>query len=299
MNTEQLNSQFGIPDQLSFCTDASGLIVADIHHGQASLCLQGAHLMHWHPAGQAKPVVWLSRDTKPAVGKSIRGGAPICWPWFGAHASDSSFPGHGFARTVPWDVVASGVEADGATRLTLRLVESDKTRAQWNHACTVELTVIVGDTLRMELTTTNMGAADFVIGEALHTYFHISDIGAVSVTGLEGCGYWDKAGGGSAFCTQDGAITFAAETDRVYIHTPAECVIADPALNRRIHIAKTGSLSTVVWTPWTEKANKMGDMGQPDGWREMVCVESANALENVVTVAAGAQHTLSVAYRVS
>jgi D-hexose-6-phosphate mutarotase len=299
MKAAQLNSQFGIPDQLSFRTDVSGLIVADIHHGQASLCLQGAHLMHWHPAGQAKPVVWLSRDTKPAVGKSIRGGAPICWPWFGAHASESSFPGHGFARTVPWEVVATGVEEDGATRLTLRLVESDKTRAQWNHASTLELTVIVGDTLRMELTTSNTGATDFVIGEALHTYLHISDIGTVQVTGLEGCDYWDKAGGGSAFCTQDEAINFAAETDRVYIHTPAECVIEDPALNRRIHIAKSGSLSTVVWTPWTEKAHKMGDMGQPDGWREMLCVESANALENGVTVPAGGQHTLSVAYRVA
>jgi D-hexose-6-phosphate mutarotase len=298
MTSTLLNEQFGIPEQLTFRTDASGLIIADLHNGQASVCLQGAHLMHWHPAGQAQPVVWLSRNTRPNVGKSIRGGAPVCWPWFGAHASEVSFPGHGYARTVPWEVVASGVESDGATRLTLRLVESDKTRAQWNQSCTVELTVIVGETLRMELTTTNTGETDFVIGEALHTYFHISDIGAVRVTGLEGGDYWDKAGGGSTFCKQHGAVDFTAETDRVYIHTPAECVIEDPALNRRIHIAKSGSLSTVVWTPWADKANKMGDLGQPDGWREMVCVESANALENVVTVPASGQHTLGVVYRV-
>ncbi len=299
MNTLQLNQQFGIPNQLYFRTDASGLIIADLQGGQASLCLQGAHLMRWHPVGQAQPVVWLSRDTQPALGKSIRGGAPVCWPWFGAHASEPGFPGHGFARTVPWEVVASGVTADGATRLSLRLVENDKTRAQWHSACTVELTVIVGDDLRMALTTTNTGTTDFVISEALHTYFQISDIGAVSVTGLEGCDYWDKAGGRSAFCTQHGAITFAAETDRVYIHTPATSVITDPVLQRRIHIAKAGSLSTVVWTPWTEKANKMADMGQPEGWREMLCVESANALENKVTIQAGASHTLSVQYRVS
>jgi glucose-6-phosphate 1-epimerase len=178
----------------------------------------------------------------------------------------------------------------------LRLVESDKTRAQWEHSCNVDLTVIVGDTLRMEMTTENTGTIDFVIGEALHTYLQISDIGAVRVTGLEGCDYWDKVGG-SHLRKQDGAITFTGETDRVYINTPAECVIEDDKLSRRIHIKKSGSLSTVVWTPWTEKANKMGDMGQSDGWREMVCVESANAIDNVVTVAAGTKHSLIVEYR--
>ncbi|BBJ00452.1 D-hexose-6-phosphate mutarotase [Ferrigenium kumadai] len=294
---QQLNTQFGIKGQLSFREDASGLVVAEINNAQAtaSLCLQGAHLMTWQPKSQAVPVVWLSRDAKLAAGKSIRGGAPVCWPWFGAHASESSFPGHGFARTVPWNVIETGTEPDGATRLTLRLVESEKTRAQWPHSCTADLTVIVGETLRMELTTENTGKEAFVIGEALHTYFQIGDIGAVRVTGLEGCDYWDKVGG-STLRKQDGAITFSGETDRVYIDTAAECVIEDDRLKRRIHIAKSGSLSTVVWTPWTEKANKMGDMGQPDGWREMVCVESVNAIDNVVTVAAGTRHTLIVEY---
>jgi D-hexose-6-phosphate mutarotase len=295
---QALNTQFGIDGHLVFNVDASGLIVAEINNalGSASLCLQGAHLMSWQPKSQAVPVVWLSRDTKPAVGKSIRGGAPVCWPWFGAHATEASFPGHGFARTVPWRVIESGVEPDGATRLTLRLESSDKTRAQWSHACNVDLTVIAGDTLRMELKTENTGTADFVIGEALHTYFQISDIGQVSVTGLEGCEYWDKVGG-STLRRQEGAISFASETDRVYINTGSECVIHDEQLKRRIYIAKSGSLSTVVWTPWVEKANKMGDMGQPDGWREMVCVESVNAIENVVKVAAGTTHTLIVEYR--
>ena len=293
----QLNKQFGIAGQLTFRDDASGLVVADFTNAQAtaSLCLQGAHLMNWQPKSQSKPVVWLSRDAKMAAGKSIRGGAPICWPWFGAHASESTFPGHGYARTVPWTVIESGSEPNGATRLTLRLVESEKTRAQWNHDCNVDLTVIIGNILRMEMTTENTGTSDFVIGEALHTYLQISDIGKVSVTGLEGCEYWDKVGG-SNLRKQDGAITFSSEVDRVYINSAAECVIHDEPLKRRIHIKKSGSLSTVVWTPWTEKANKMGDMGQPDGWREMVCVESVNAIDNVVTVAAGNKHTLIVEY---
>ncbi len=296
--TTALNTQFGIEGQLKFIEDASGLIVAKIDNalGSASLCLQGAHLMTWQPKSQAVPVVWLSRDTKPAVGKSIRGGAPVCWPWFGAHASEASFTGHGFARTVPWQVIESGTEPNGATRLTLRLVASDKTRVQWPESCNVDLTVIVGETLRMEMTTENTGTTDFVIGEALHTYFQVGDIGAVRVTGLEGSEYWDKVGG-SNLRKQEGAISFSAEVDRVYINTGATCVIHDDKLKRRIHVAKSGSLSTVVWTPWIEKANKMGDMGQPDGWREMVCVESANAIDNVVSVAAGTRHTLIVEYR--
>ncbi|MFZ2540330.1 MAG: D-hexose-6-phosphate mutarotase [Gallionella sp.] len=295
---QQLNTQFGIKDQLRFREDASGLMVAEINNEKASatLCLQGAHLMSWRPKSQVMPVVWLSRDVKLAAGKSIRGGAPVCWPWFGTHASEPNFPGHGFARTVPWQVVESGNDPEGAMRITLRLVENEKTWAQWPHASTLDLTMIFGETLRMELTTENTGTADFVIGEALHTYLHIGDIGAVRVTGLEGCDYWDKVGD-ATLRKQTGAISFSGETDRVYINTSTECVIEDDKLKRRIHIAKSGSLSTVVWTPWTEKANKMGDMGQPDGWREMLCVESANAIENVVNIAAGAQHTLIVEYR--
>ena len=298
--SQALNAQFGIEGHLDFTEDASGLVVARIDNAQgtAMLCLQGAHLMNWQPKSQSVPVVWLSKDAKLAAGKSIRGGAPVCWPWFGAHAKEASFPGHGFARTVPWRVIESGVEPDGATRLTLRLVSSDKTHEQWPHACNLDLTVIVGETLRMELTTENTGGSDFAIGEALHTYFQIGDIGDVSVSGLEGCEYWDKVGG-SNLKTQEGDIRFSGETDRVYINTASECVIRDEKLGRSIHIAKSGSLSTVVWTPWVEKADKMGDMGKPDGWREMLCVESANALDNQVKVSAGAKHTLIVEYRVA
>jgi glucose-6-phosphate 1-epimerase len=295
---QQLNTRFGIDGHLSFTKDRSELIIAEISNAQAtaSLCLQGAHLMTWQPRSQSLPVVWLSRDAKLAAGKSIRGGAPVCWPWFGAHPSEPGFPGHGYARTVPWRMVESGREPDGATRLVLRLQQSEKTRAQWPHDCTLDLTVIVGETLRMELSTENTGAGDFAIGEALHTYFRIGDIGAVRVTGLENCDYWDKVGV-STLKRQSGQITFSGETDRVYVNTAAECVIEDDRLGRRIHVAKSGSLSTVVWTPWTEKAAKMGDMGQPDGWREMVCIESVNAMENVVIVAAGTRHTMIVEYR--
>jgi D-hexose-6-phosphate mutarotase len=244
------------------------------------------------------PVVWVSDAAKFAPGKSIRGGAPVCWPWFGAHASEAAFPAHGFARTVVWDVIGSRKRNDAKTELTLQLADNEQTRAQWPHATRLTLTVVVGEKLEMQLATTNLGDAPVQIGEALHTYLQISDVGSVKITGLEGSAYHDKVDN-FAKKKQSGAIALKGEVDRVYVNTPAECVIEDAGLKRRIRIAKTGSQSTIVWTPWTAKAEQMGDMGvgkSGAGWREMVCVESANAMDNVVTVAPGETHTLSVTY---
>jgi dihydroxy-acid dehydratase len=295
-------SRFAIPGQLGFREGAGGLIYADIdnHGGRATICLQGAHVVSFRPKSQHEPVVWVSDAAKFAKGKSIRGGAPVCWPWFGAHASEASFPAHGFARTVPWTVTGSRKRNDAKTEITLQLVDNEQTRTQWPHATRLSLTVIVSDRLEMHLATTNTGTAPIQVGEALHTYFHISDIGTVKVSGLEGATYHDKVDN-FAIRKQSGAIGFSGEVDRVYVDTPADCVIEDAGLNRRIRVAKTGSQSTIVWTPWTEKAEKMGDMGRGKsgaGWREMVCVESANAMDNVVTVAPGETHTMSVTYSV-
>ncbi|MGE0225812.1 MAG: D-hexose-6-phosphate mutarotase [Acetobacteraceae bacterium] len=294
---DTLTRRFSSGHQLSF-RDVNGLIVADIDTPQAAaaLCLQGAHLMTWRPKAQAEPVVWLSKLAKLAPGKSIRGGAPVCWPWFGPHATDTRLPAHGFARTVPWELAEARITGDGTVELVLTLPGSEQTRALWPHRARAELRVTIGATLKAALTTVNEDDHPIVIGEALHTYFHIGDIGAVRVTGLDGRAYLDKVDGG-ARTRQEGAIAFAGETDRIYLDTADECVIEDPQLRRRIRIAKTGSHSTVVWTPWTEKADKMGDFG-PDGWRNMVCVESANAADDVVTVAPGTHHTLAVEYRV-
>jgi len=295
-------ARFAIPGQLSFRVGAGGLTYADIdnHGGRATICLQGAHVVSFRPKSQHTPVVWVSDAAKFAPGKSIRGGAPVCWPWFGAHDSEALFPAHGFARTVDWSVTGTRRRNDAKTEITLQLVDNAQTRAQWPHATRLTLTVVVGEKLEMSLATTNTGNAPVQIGEALHTYLQISDIGTVKVEGLEGCDYHDKVDN-FARRKQKGAIGFSGEVDRVYVNTPADCVIEDAGLKRRIRIAKTGSQSTIVWTPWTEKAEKMGDMGRGKsgaGWREMVCVESANAMDNVVTVAPGETHTLAVTYSV-
>jgi glucose-6-phosphate 1-epimerase len=292
-----LNARYGIPEQLSFREASGGMLVAEVDntHATASIALQGAHLMTWAPKG-ARAVIWLSEAAKLARGKSIRGGVPICWPWFGPHASEPSFPGHGFARTVPWDLVETQKLANGATRLVLRLVHSDATRAQWPHPSEVEIHIVVGPTLEMDLVTRNTGTAAITVGDALHTYFEVGDVRKVKVHGLDGCPYIDKVDAG-ARKLQDGLVTIAGEVDRIYLESTADCVIEDPVLERRIRIAKKGSASTVVWNPWIEKAAKMGDLGK-NGYLNMLCVESANADTDVVSIPAGAEHHLWVRYSV-
>lgn len=299
MNTSTLNQQFGISSALRFIEEASGLIIAEIENPLASarICLQGAHLLSWRPRSSSIPVVWMSDAIQLSPGKSPHSGAPVCWPWFGAHATNPSLPAHGYARNLPWEVIGTSTDTNGATRITMRLLDNEAARMQWPHAATLELTIVVGDSLELSLTTSNTGDAAIIISEAFHTYFQVGDITRTRVTGLDGILYADKVEN-FARSTQHGEITFAGEIDRVYLNTSDTCVIEDPALQRRIHITKTGSQSTVVWTPGQEKGDKLGDLGI-DGWRRMVCVESANTMENSVQIGAGQTHTLAVEYRAS
>jgi D-hexose-6-phosphate mutarotase len=291
-----LNQQFGIAGQLEFVEAAPGMIVARLsnEHAEASIALQGAHLMTFKPKGQPE-IIWMSPAAKLVPGKSIRGGVPVCWPWFGAHVTESAFPAHGFARTVGWSVVDARPQPGGDTRIVFELPAAAMPRQQWPHPCRVCLHIDIGSRLTMNLVTENTGDSPFALGEALHTYFPISDVDNARVAGLDGCAYRDKVSG-MDLKQQQGDIGFTGEVDRVYLDTEATCDIVDTGLNRRIRIAKSGSRSTVVWNPWIEKAAKMGDFGSDTGYRTMVCVESANALENVLTLAPGASHTLSVTY---
>ncbi len=292
-----LNARFGLSGRVIFREGPGGLAVAEVTNPQGSACiaLQGAHLMTWTPRGH-KPVIWLSRAAKFAPGKSIRGGVPICWPWFGPHASHAALPAHGFARTVPWEVIGAQMLADGATRLDFRLIQSDATRAQWPHATLLECHLSIGAALEIDLVTRNADRSAITIGDALHTYFEVSDVRRATIRGLEGCPYLDKMDGGRRK-QQSGAVTISAETDRIYLDSSADCVIDDPGFRRRIRIRKRGSRSTVVWNPWIEKSVKMGDFGE-NGYLDMVCVESTNAADDVVTIAPGGEHHLWVRYEI-
>jgi glucose-6-phosphate 1-epimerase len=290
-----LNMRYGIAGQVSFKDGPGGLTMAEVAnaHATATIALQGAHVMTFVPRGE-QPLLWLSAFAKFAPGKSIRGGVPICWPWFGPHATESSFPGHGFARTVPWEVLKTEALSGGGTRLVLRIVQSDATRAQWSHPSDCLCEISIGRTLDIDLVTRNAGSAPIVIGDALHTYFQVSDVRQCAIRGLEDCPYLDKVSGGQRK-QQVGAVTINAETDRIYLDSVADCVIEDPGLKRRIRISKRNSRSTVVWNPWIEKAAKMGDFGE-NGYLSMVCVESTNAADDIVTIPPGGEHRLQVRY---
>ncbi|NJD05651.1 MAG: D-hexose-6-phosphate mutarotase [Methylococcaceae bacterium] len=297
IHLDSLNSRFGRPGQLAFKTEPGSVAVAEIDNelGSARIALQGAQLLTWTPRGE-KPVVWLSPHGKLVPGKSARGGVPVCWPWFGPHPAGGDFPSHGFARTAPWEVLDTEFHPDGSTELTFSLLRSDTDSALWPHSTPLTLRVRIGSCLSMELRTRNIGAAPATIGQALHTYFEISDIRQARVLGLEDCEYLDKVGGGRKH--QDGPVNFSGETDRIYLDTTAECIIEDPGYARRIHVTKRGSRSTVVWNPWIEKAAKLGDLGE-DGYLRMLCVESTNAADDLVTLPPGQEHVLAVEYRLS
>jgi len=295
-NTTKSVEAYVLPEVLSFA-EVNGVVIAKIDSDQAyaEISLQGGQVLSWQPTG-AEPVIWMSSEAKPTVGKGMRGGVPVCWPWFGPHASEADFPAHGFARSSEWQMVASELLESGEVRLLMQL-SGDGSSPWWPHPFELQLEVVVGTRLQLNLISTNLSDQSVVIGEALHTYFQISDIEQVSVSGLDGVIYHDKVSGEEGL-KQQGEIRFGSETDRVYINSQQSCVIDDPSLQRQIVIEKIGSNSTVVWNPWSGKAERMGDLGEL-GWRKMLCVESANAFDNLVTLAAGESHSLKVIYRLA
>jgi glucose-6-phosphate 1-epimerase len=294
---EVLNQQFGIAGQVEFRAGTGGLPIAIIEnqHATARVALQGAQVVAFEPR-DAEPVLFQSAQAVHSPGKAIRGGIPICWPWFGAHPTDPTRPQHGVVRTRMWSVLAAGVLDDGATEVQLGLGDTPETRALWPHRFQLLLTVSVGRELRVALETRNPGDQPIEVTEALHSYFVVGDIGSVVVRGLENVEFGDKADGWRRK-TQEGPISIVSETDRVYVDTGTACIVDDPVLHRRIYIDKQGSRSTVVWNPWVERARELADFGA-DEYRRMICIEVGNALDNVVTIEPGAAHRLATTIRV-
>jgi D-hexose-6-phosphate mutarotase len=292
IDLETLNDSFAITDHISFANGPGGLPIAQIRnaYAAATVSLHGAQVLAFQPHGHV-PVLWVSAHSLYQSGKAIRGGIPICWPWFGPHPSDPAKPAHGFARTSLWSVLSAAALADGATQIRLRLVDEDTNAMLWPHPFELRMVVTVGAQLNVELIVRNPGPTAFTYSGALHSYFDVSDIAAISIHGLDGCDYIDQVDGDRQK-TQKGPIAITSETDRVYLNTTTTCVIEDPGLDRRIGIAKGGSRSTVVWNPWSEKARRLADFGDEE-YHSMVCVETANAGGDSITVAPGGEHRLT------
>lgn len=257
----------------------------------AQLFFHGAHIARWTPAHVSKPVLWLSTRSIYRADKGIRGGVPICYPWFGAHASDRTAPAHGFARLVDWTLTEATESADGDVSVTFVLETTEDLSPLWPHRSRATCRLAVGATLAMALDIENRGHEPFAFEEAFHTYLAVDDIAAVSIAGLERTDYLDKV---DAFVRRrqgNDPIRFAGETDRVYLDTEAACRISDPGWSRTIVVSKSGSRSTVVWNPGADRARAFSDIGEGE-WRRMVCVETANVGGAAIRLGPGETHTM-------
>ncbi len=258
-------------------------------NAEAEIYLQGAHLTHWQPAGH-EPVLFVSSRSPFAPAKPIRGGVPICFPWFANHATDPTKPAHGFARVRDWNLVESSKSADHAY-IHLRLTSDLRTKAFWPFDFRADFKLTIGRTLEMKYIITNTDTKPFRYEEALHTYYRVSDVRNVTVSGLKGVTYLDKPNGMKRVVEEPEAIAFAGETDRVYINTPHTCVIHDPGMKRKITVEKSGSASTVIWNPFDKRAVNMPDLGE-ENWQPFVCVETANCFDNAITLGVGETHEI-------
>jgi glucose-6-phosphate 1-epimerase len=275
---------------------------ADNTHGSLLVFRHGAQLVDWVPTGKA-PVLWLSKQSRFEAGVPIRGGVPICFPWFGAHlvgqsaqseaaanTTDAKLPAHGFARTRAFRYLGSSL-VPGATRLSFELTADDATRALWPFEFRACLQINLGRELGLELEVENTGRQELEFEEALHTYFCVVDVRKASIQGLQGARYADKVSGRSEL-QREPELSIAGETDRVY-QSSAACRLLDAVGGRQILVEKSGSASTVIWNPWLDKARRMSDFGD-DEYGGMLCIESANIGDARIRLAPGESHRLQV-----
>jgi D-hexose-6-phosphate mutarotase len=301
MNTiTDLERRFSIPGVVKIEPGAGGLTRVAITGAdtEAEVYLQGAHVTRCCPRG-GRDVLFTSAKSLFQPGKAIRGGVPLIFPWFGAKAGDAAAPMHGFARATEWSMTSATQAHDGSVSVVLELAASDATRKAWPHEFALRYTVKVGPTLDLTLEVTNKSAAAFTFEEALHTYLTIGDVRQAKIDGLAGRDFLDKTDGLRRKTQPSGPFSLDAETDRVYLNSPDTVTVTDAQLGRRLIVAKEGSKTTVLWNPWIAKAKAMADFGDEE-WPGMVCVETANAAENAVTLDVGKTHKMlaSIAMKV-
>jgi glucose-6-phosphate 1-epimerase len=296
MNLETLR-QFEIPGVAEIAPGNGGLPKVRVTHAHAKgeIYLHGAHVTSWKPRG-AEEVLYVSPRARWETGRAIRGGVPICFPWFGANAGDPSAPAHGFVRLKAWQL-QSIRQVSGSVCVSMFTEDDEGTQKWWPAGFRLLHRVTFGAELTMELILTNAGATSLRFEEALHTYLAVGQVQSVRVQGLDEVHYLDEADQKQEK-TQQGDVVIAAETDRLYLNTAHEVEINDPVMSRRVRIAKENSMTTVVWNPWTEKARKLTDLGEEE-WPHMLCVETCNVGDFAVSLAPGQQHAMKATISVT
>lgn len=293
---EDLNTRFAIPGVAEVVAGNNGLpkLRIDLPSAGAEIYLHGAQVTSFKPAGSAD-AIFLSGHSSFEHGKAIRGGVPICFPWFRNKLDDPKAPSHGFVRTKAWAITA--VEHNNDTVTATFLTGSDaSTRAWFPFDFRLVHRVTVGKELKLELIMTNLDTKPLRFEEALHTYHLVGDARQVSVAGLDRVDFLDNTDGNKEKI-QQGDLHFTKATDNVYVKTSHMMDLVDPILKRRIQIEKTHSNTTVVWNPWQEGAAALADLGDEE-WKKMACVEASNIRAYGVNLPAGAEHTMSATVRI-
>lgn len=301
MILDRLSTEFSIPDQLSFFEGNGGFpfIMIDSEYASAVISIYGGQVLSFkvHSIDQKdNDLLFVSDKAYYQHGKAIKGGIPVCWPWFGKDPEGLGRPSHGFARNLMWSVKETSTTSDGETLVSLGLIDTEDTREVWPHAFNLTLTVTVGKTLKLELLTRNTGNEDFTITQALHTYFNVGDINQASITGLDGIDYIDTTITDWPIVKQKGDITFEQEVDRIYTNVPIEVSLIDNQLKHQTLISSIGSNSTVIWNPWAKIATEMADL-QNDDYRNFLCIETTNAASDTIEIKPNKSFCLTAKYK--
>ncbi|HCO49695.1 MAG TPA: hypothetical protein DIT55_09865 [Spirochaetaceae bacterium] len=254
--------------------------------GDCSVYPYGAHVASFRPAGREE-MLWMSPYSAFEEGKPIRGGIPLCFPWFGKHGSRSDLPLHGFARTRAWYLASTAPLPDGRTRAVFTLGDDESTRALWPFRFRLALAISVGEKLEMELKVRNTGAPAFKYEEAFHTYFRVGDPAACEVRGLDGLGYIDRAHG-DARVLQSGAARFVGETVNTYRGARSASELVDHSTGQLIRVEQENMDATVLWNPGAAAGGANPEIRE--AWNQFVCVESANCLDFAITLSPGESH---------
>jgi len=289
IDIDELDDKFSIEGEVGFAELEEELVFVTVSnkYAEADICLYGAHITNFKPH-KTMGILWMSPESSFQEGVPIRGGIPVCFPWFGPHKTDSSKPQHGFARLMYWNVLETTIQPKGETLVRLQLCSSPETKAYWNHDFCAELSVIVGKTLTVTLKVTNTSSTPFEYTTALHSYFNISSIEEITIEGLQNTKYHNQLEPGDYIQETEKLEIHKAET-RHYYDTEATCLVNDPVFGRRISIEKTGSKVTTVWNPGEETCIKIDDMPD-DAFHTFVCVETVNAFNDTLKLAPGETH---------
>lgn len=298
MHAEELNGRFGIPGKAEVVDGNGGLpkIRVTTPAATAEIYLHGAQVTSWHPVN-ADEVIFLSERSYWQNGRAIRGGIPVCFPWFRAKVGDPRAPAHGFVRSREWNLESIVNGAGGKVSVTCSTESDATTRRWWPYDFCLAHRITIGETLELELTVTNTGSSPLRFEEALHTYFRIGDIRRARVHGLDGVTYLDNTDGNREK-QQSGELVLNGPTDNAYVRTESPVEIRDEVMNRTLTTDKGESATTVVWNPWQHGAADLVDLGE-DQWERMLCVEASNILSAALQLEPGDEHTMRATLSVS